>query len=100
MKLYIVTGDMQKDCMIYNQIFYTYANNAKEACQLARDTWAAKNWSHLFHIHANKSTKQDIGTCTVRNWKNETIAGKALIGKFICTDFHAWRVNGRNLYGV
>lgn len=100
MKLYIVSGDKQQDCRIYDYVFYTFANNAKEACAIARETWTSQNKRHLFHVHAVKSRVQDIADCTVHNWKGCAISGLELLNRFYCLDFHTWRVNGRSVYGL
>ena len=100
MKLYIVSGDKQQDCTIFDFVLFTYANNAKEACTIAKDIWHTKTKRHLFHLHATKSRIQDIEQNAIRLWNNEEVKGENLLNTFHCVNYRVWRVNGRNLYGV
>ena len=105
--IYIVTFEIHKDCQIKEYVYHCQAQNAKEACEIARhggfygktECKANKKlMGHMFHVHAVKSRVQDIEKLTVRTWKGNTFTGDQVMNAYICVDFHAWRINGRNLY--
>ena len=88
--VYIVTFDTYRNNMDYNQVYHCIAQNAKEACQIAKDAWLQQGRkSHPFHVHAVKARTQDVDLLKVRTWKNTEIAGQILIGSFCCVDFRS-----------
>lgn len=99
-KIYIVTFERHINCQIRNIVFHCEADNAKDACQIAKEAWFKNNLSYMFHLHAVKSRTQDISLLRVKNWKLQEIAGADCMNHFYCTDFRVWRSNGRNLYGA
>lgn len=105
-KIYIVTFQRQADCTTYDMVFHCEANNAKEACQIAKDEWPdyckkwyGRNGLHLFHLHAVKSRTQDKDLIAIHDWLGMSVKGPELIGSFHCTDYRRWRINGINQYG-
>jgi len=99
-KLYGVTFEIHRDCQIRNLIFHTWANNAREACEIARQQFPEKthSGSHMFHVHAYQSKLQDPEKLHVVNWKGQSITGQDVLQNFYCVDFRTWRVNGRSVY--
>lgn len=95
--IYIVTFEIHKDCQIKNYVYYCHAQNAKEAVAKAKDGWRS-HIGHQFNLHAVKSRVQDTKAISVRSVMNTLYEGESVIGKFILTDLHTWRINGRNLY--
>lgn len=99
-KIYIVTFEKHADCQIRNIVFHCEAENAKDACQIAKQAWSEKTAAYPFKVHAVKARTQDISFLKIRNWKCQEISGAACMNEFYCTDFRTWRSNGRNLYGA
>ena len=106
-RIYIVTFETHKDCKINYYVYHCQAQNAKEACELAKHGGFygiteckanVKLWGHMFHVHAVKSRVQDIDKLTVRTWNGNTFTGDQVMNAYIKTDFKVWRINGRNLY--
>lgn len=109
-RIYYVTFEKRLNCTIYNYIFHCYANNANEAKEICRKAWAdlhpqkksfrPEKIPHQFSMYAHRSGINNPELLKVINWKGQEVKGQSVIGAFIMPDFHAWRVNGRNLYGV
>lgn len=87
--LYIVTFDTQRNCQVQAWYYYCFAQNAKEACAIARETWKQK--PHMFHVHAVKSRVQDANLLRVSSWKGNVYKGQDAIGKHIMANFRTWR---------
>lgn len=94
--IYIVTFEIHRNCQIQQWVYYCEAQNAKDACEIAKATWSLK--SHMFHIHAVKSTKQDTKALCVRAWTGIEYKWLDVMGWHIMVDFKTWRINGRNVY--
>ena len=96
-KIYIVTFEIHRDCMIMNFVYYCYAANAKEACASCKHNWDGDG--HQFHVHAVKSRIQDVSLLTLRSfWKAKYVSGEALINEYWMTDSRTWRVKTSNGY--
>ncbi len=97
--IYIVTFEIHRDCQIQSWVFHCTARNAKEACATARQEWTTrKHKGHQFAIHAVRSRAQGADLLNVKTWRGE-VKGADVLDRFLETDFYAWRVDGRNLYG-
>ena len=94
--IYIVTFEIQRDCQIQSWVYHCEAQNAKDACEIAKQTWKSK--SHMFHVHAVKSRIQALDAISVKGWKGNEYKGQDALNKHIMLDFYTWRINGRNLY--
>lgn len=95
-RIYIVTYEIHRDCQIQSFVYYCEAQNAKDACEIAKQTWKSK--SHQFHIHAIKSRTQDTDYISVKTWQNSIIRGADVMNKHIMLDFYTWRVNGKSVF--
>lgn len=95
-RIYIVTYDIQRDCQIQSFAYYCEAQNAKDACEIAKQTWKSK--SHMFHVHAVKSRIQAIDAISIKSWKGNECRGADALNKHIMLDFYTWRVNGKSVF--
>lgn len=95
-RIYIVTYEIHRDCQIQAFVYHCEAQNAKDACEIAKQTWKGK--SHMFHVHAVKSRIQDTDCISVKTWQNSVIRGADVMNKHIMLDFYTWRVNGKSVF--
>lgn len=95
-KIYIVTFEIHHNCQIVDFVYYCYATNAKEACNICKYNWRGDG--HQFHVHAVKSNVQDVELLKINNWKSKYICGKDLIGKYWNIGFKTWRYKTKTGY--
>lgn len=94
--IYIVNFEIKRDCQIQQWAYYCEAQNAKDACEIAKQTWTRK--SHMFDVHAVKGRTQDANAISIKSWIGNGYRGADALNKHIMLDFRTWRINGRNLY--
>ena len=95
-RIYIVTFEIHRDCQIQQLVYYCEAQNAKDACEIAKATWRHK--SHMFHVHAVKSRIQAIDAISIKSWQGNEYKGQNALNKHIMLDFYTWRVNGKSVF--
>ena len=94
-RVYMVFFNIQRNNQIQNWVYCCEATNAKEASEIAKQTWTSK--SHMFHVHAVRS-RMSIDAVSFTGWTGKQIKGRNAMGKHILLDFYTWRVNGKSVF--
>lgn len=90
-RIYIVLFDTEhaNEGTIKHYVYHCFAENAKEACRMAREQWPiALRFMEKFpcpvRMHAVRSRFSRPDFCRVISWRDDVFNGKACFD-FICT---------------